>query len=415
MSKYYNGRQITKITYGNLDISKRYQMNNVVFGSNSTIPDEPELPYIELEYLNIPTGSYFDTNVKMDKEIIWELDIAPIVSGNTAYYAGSSGGSQYTRIGIYQQKWYVYNTSGPAATNGVRYKVKYTLPLKTSSVGWKMQVDNGTTYTGSTSRVSTINTTTLRSRYSTSYNGLCGKYYKMDITYDGTKVSDYIPVKRRSDNVVCFYNKIDETYLLPASGTWEAGPEVSSNPVLYTRLQYITWDNNSGFQSLVDGSSQKYKMSIEFSPSSVSGVKHLGVGKDNDYRAFGLDGSTWTLWEYNGNKTLSTAAVANQKYTVNYSWDRSASTISLNVGSETVSTSHWTWTASNHVATPFSFWGSSGGFAGKIYSIKEYLSDVLVHDLIPVKDLNGNTAFYDSVDDEYYYATEGTWVAGPNL
>lgn len=191
---------------------------------DTPVEPEPELPYEELEYLTIPVSSYFDTGVKLDKEVIWELDIAPIVSGSSTYYAGSSGGSQYTRIGINNKKWYVYNTSGPTATNGTRYYVKYTLPLKTSSVGWKLQVDNGTTYTGSTSRVSSINTTTLRSKYSNSYNGLGGNYYGMDITYGGTHIGDYIPVRRKSDNVVCFYNKIDETYLTAASGTWTAGP-----------------------------------------------------------------------------------------------------------------------------------------------------------------------------------------------
>lgn len=194
-----------------------------VDGSDSPQP-EPTIPYDELEYLTIPVSSYFDTGVKLDKEVIWELDIAPIVSGSSTYYAGSSGGSQYTRIGINNKKWYVYNASGATATNGTRYYVKFTLPLKSSTASWKVSVNNGTTTSGSTTRVTNIGTTTLRSKYSSSYNGLGGNYYGMDITYGGTKVGDYIPVRRKSDGVVCFYNKIDDTYLTSASGTWTAGP-----------------------------------------------------------------------------------------------------------------------------------------------------------------------------------------------
>lgn len=190
-------------------------------------------------------------------------------------------------------------------------------------------------------------------------------------------------------------------------------------PLPYTELQYINWVSGSGWSSDIAGNAQSYDLVIDWAPSSVSGYKGLGIGTGDDLRAFGLQNANFMLWEYNGHTQVSgVTAVANQKYSVGFSWRSNTGRLYMDVdGAREISTSHYVWTAANHVNNQFSMWGIQGNsFTGRVYGIKETVSDVLTHNWIPVRRTSDSAVcLYDTVSETFITSTTATqWTAGPD-
>ena len=191
-----------------------------------------------------------------------------------------------------------------------------------------------------------------------------------------------------------------------------------ASPLPYTELEYINWVSGSGWESDVAGNTTSYDLIIDWAPSSVSGYKALGIGTGSDLRAVGLQNANFMMWEYNGHTQVSgVTAVANTRYSIGFSWRSNTGRLYMDVdGGHEISTTHYSWTAANHVNNRFSMWGISGNsFTGKVYGITETVGDVLTHNWIPVRRTSDSAiCLYDTVSEAFITSTTATqWTAGP--
>ena len=179
--------------------------------------------YIELEYIQTSGTQYIDTGITVSHHQVQTKMQMTTLNNNTFLF-----GSNYYHIGCYSNNMVSAFYSG-----------NQEISLKTDSY---LLNENTIIFNDSQHRV-IINNETLRSDF-LDYtpnrtiqilrrNGLGGVstakvwYFKVIDNSTGELLRDMIPVKRKSDNEICMYDKISEQYFTnQGTGTFVAGPEV---------------------------------------------------------------------------------------------------------------------------------------------------------------------------------------------
>ena len=208
--------------------------------------------YTQVEYVQNATNTLVKTGVvpgtlsSMKIDLLVTASLPSGDSGSTFYIfeAREAGGSIFGIGGPQSGKKISGNaifgggvggvTSGITRTNGNQYHVVYTVADGTQT----LDVENLTTSATDTQSLSytTINSTTaelcLFGNTSADTNRIYqnNKVHYAKFWRDGVLVLDLIPVKRKSDNVVGFYNKVDGRFLTATEGSLTAGNEVVPTP-----------------------------------------------------------------------------------------------------------------------------------------------------------------------------------------
>lgn len=196
-------------------------------------PPAPVLPYIELDYIESTATQYINT--LFNPSNLTKLEISFAMYNLIAYQA---------LCGVrYSNKYmYMLNTEGTSANNKeVGYYTNYnkfnlsfsTWNVKTLYIQDKNQFSISNE-NGSDSRTFTTGTFTINNPiYLFGFNdggnveriGNTRIYY-CKIYDNGLLVRDFIPVRRKSDNEVCLYEKCNnEFYINAGTGVFTAGPE----------------------------------------------------------------------------------------------------------------------------------------------------------------------------------------------
>jgi len=213
--------------------------NNVSVSGTTLIFGEPE--YTELEYIQGTGTQYLTTNITVSNSTIVELDAgftsvplteAYLFGGKTDSTQGSGNGrcavgTEYISGSPPPYRWYI-GMGRPYAYNAVTDGTEHI--FKIDFVENKYYIDGVQGGTGDLTGESypfylfAINT-------STGALGIAeAKVYSLKIQQNGETVLDLIPVQRISDDEVCMYDKVTETYFTNVgTGSFIAGPEKGGN------------------------------------------------------------------------------------------------------------------------------------------------------------------------------------------
>ena len=210
-----------------------------------------QVEYTQVEYVQNAANTLVKTGVvpgplsSMKMEILVTASVPSGSTGGTFYIfqAREAGGSIFGIAGTQAAKSISGNalfenesgiSSSITRVNGKQYNVVYTAASGTQT----LEVENVTDSTSDTKTASytTIVSTTaelcLFGNTSADSNRIYqnNKVHYAKFWRDGVLVLDLIPVKRKSDNVVGFYNRVDGRFLTATEGSLRAGNEVVPTP-----------------------------------------------------------------------------------------------------------------------------------------------------------------------------------------
>ena len=217
----------------NTDLS----LSEDILGEDTTL-------YEKLEYIESTGTQYIDTGFlptdKTEFDFTFNKDTSNGFSTyEQAFGVRQSGGSYWINcVGLF---YYIYNARKISYYNNRGEQNQYSFNMYDTKVRF---ISNGTSATLtnlSTGTTQTIQTTEkTNANYSlyifagrTASNTVSDpskyfKIYEFKIYNDGTLVRYFIPVRRKSDNVICMYDRVTrQFYTNRGSGTFIAGPTKS--------------------------------------------------------------------------------------------------------------------------------------------------------------------------------------------
>ena len=204
--------------------------------SRQLLGNAPVLPYIELDYIYDTGSAYINTGIAPSSNT--KLEFGVVDPSTVAYWCGSltySGGSSWWAREAYavcndgSTMYIAYNNSN----SGTGDATSITTTSQIIYYHGKVTV-NGTDKFQITPYDETFQLTyplfifaqNRRGSYSKGDKGSINckiSYFK--IYEDSVLVRDLIPVKRKSDNVVCMYDKVTDQFFTNAGGgSFVAGP-----------------------------------------------------------------------------------------------------------------------------------------------------------------------------------------------
>lgn len=186
------------------------------------------LPYIPLEYIESTGTQYIDTGfiTNVAKQLTFETFIMWSNDITTRQNIGGDYGQFFgIRNGIYQIG--VTDTNIVPSTNKFDEIIaEFNMPNNNGfiDVNDVMYYFTRSTWQAIQLYLFVLN---LDYQYDSSYNAICKmRYFK--IYENHILVRDFIPVKRKSDNEICLYDRVSGTFFTNAgTGQFVAGPEVN--------------------------------------------------------------------------------------------------------------------------------------------------------------------------------------------
>lgn len=209
----------------NLPDAKINVTNGIVDGHTLILSNKPELPYVELEYIQSTGTQFINTNRLTTANTKIEITFK---NNNTSI--------EYARLfGCYnkQSLEVVTNNTSPASYYFVGYNnssILYGLDARNEFKTFSMTSNRQVEYNGQivVSGISTY-TTNMNIEIFRGFNRYGAYQLKRFIIYENDDiVSDLIPCYRKSDSVVCLYDNVTKSFLLnQGTGSFIAGPEVN--------------------------------------------------------------------------------------------------------------------------------------------------------------------------------------------
>lgn len=179
-----------------------------------------------------------------------------------------------------------------------------------------------------------------------------------------------------------------------------------SNQILqpsYTELQYIQSTGNEKITTTIPCTvNSKIYIDFENTDGATDALRMFDYGTIDPR----INNSVWGRWQiYVGSSNVT-----------DYIFGRDRANMEISQGVLKINGSQYK-TFSQTIASdrPLVLFNSHNMYSRmKLYSCKIYESDVLIHDFIPVKNINNVVCLYDKVAEVYYYNSgSGTFTAGP--
>ena len=201
--------------------------------SGSTLVFNNTLPYTELEYIESTGTQYIDTFIQGNNttkvDIRFDSSKYSASSENCVLGSRVFSGSSIFILGFYSRGWYGYGTSqgSPMLLTGGIYEVRLDkgkfYSYNTTTSEWELK----NTYTSETFTTPS-NMILFGERRGNTVSQLSSiKFYYCKIFNNDILVRDYIPVKRKSDDEICMYDKVTNQFFTnQGTGNFIAGPEI---------------------------------------------------------------------------------------------------------------------------------------------------------------------------------------------
>ena len=179
--------------------------------------------YKKLEYLQSTGTQYIDTGVKFTAGFSCDIKFNMLSTSGDIDILSSSRNDNYLLVSYLNGTPRIY-LNGASRNITMPYNTVHTVNMNYNGSTLTYTVDNTTTYTVSKSNA-TANSNLLLFARSSSYGFSKAVLYYCKIWNGDTLVKDLIPVEKASDNTICLYDLISNTFL-ENSGTGEfaAGP-----------------------------------------------------------------------------------------------------------------------------------------------------------------------------------------------
>ena len=204
------------------------------------INTEPELPYIELDYIQSNGDQWINTGytVKNNTKFVLESNINSVQGSSYTCPFGTRAGASIEGALIFARTnnsslvivdWGGTETQGNSLDS--YYDKKTTITFTKGNFKIEDEASNDYEFTFTSGVATTVypmylfNLNESNTVYPASTCGCSMKLYSFKV-YEGTElIRDFIPVKRKSDNVICLYDKVIKTfYINQGTGTFTAGP-----------------------------------------------------------------------------------------------------------------------------------------------------------------------------------------------
>lgn len=378
--------------------------------------------YTQLEYIESTGTQYINTNYYPNGNMKYELEITNSSINGVLFGAYNTtwtdGNGLYTNVGGGNKHWihYYSNTEtshwstkneeivmdkGNLTINGVRvassndktFNVNNPLYIFAGNMGGNIE---------------------QRTKYRL-------HYFKM---YDNnTLVRDFSPVKRKSDNVLGLYDKVNNVFYTNAgTGTFIAGP-IKDNITNYQKLEYI---ESTGTQYIDTKCYANIDTKIEMATMCTATTTSKDIytqilGGRNEYHAssaiqiaFNTSTANAVAIDYGTGGINNAPSIPKmQKFTIQVA--------NNNIYIDNVK---YQQRGTFSGVSQYSLWlfdDNDGGkhesyYVGRVYYCKIYNNNTLIKDFIPVKRKNDNViGLFDIVNNRFYTNLgTGSFIAGPN-
>ena len=217
---------VTKKFYANLG-------TGVFVAGPDVIGDDT--PYIELGYIESTGTQYIETNYTPNNNTQVQITVSDVKSVN-----GIPNAVLFSASSDWDYRIYALTYQNASGVNGFRWMLPgdivfgsgtqanvNTIKVYRGSVWF-----NGSTISTGTSTYNAGHLATLHICGENRYDDLGNQHnqyktHSFKIWENNSLLMDFIPVKRKSDNVICMYDTISETFFTNAgSGDFIAGPEI---------------------------------------------------------------------------------------------------------------------------------------------------------------------------------------------
>ena len=421
--------------------------NNVVLVKGA-LQDLELNKYEELEYITANGTQWIDTGILAASDIKAEVKFKPTNTTDTQCVLGGRTSSSSSSFSIFstitsgEKPRFDFNSNGIVSTSTVSKTgnvFNWNVIIKdgvNNILNGEVQPSNTTaTFTSSYNMyLFTVNTSNTVSTYP--FNGSIA-YCK--IWKAGKIVRNFIPVKRKSDNVVCMYDTITcQFFENIGTGTFTAGPSIL--PYEYTQLEYLQGDGTTTYIDTGVYSSNLTKTVVEVKASSTNSALPVF----GDFQAVNNEvGASNTLYYVSGTAgfyvtdkggTITGTTESNKTKIGNYDTSNFHNITTdlknrkaIFDGTETALVNTTTWTSSRtqilfarrSAYTSQNPEGLINLFSAcQIKSCKIYENDVLVRDFVPARSKYSNeVGMYDRVSKKLFTNANdtGTFVEGPVL
>lgn len=382
-------------------------------------------PYIELEYLQTDGNQYIDTGLQFSNNDMIFAGAATWISkynNNDGFLWCANGNNRYGRGDLYfnssasKLDLFYGNNSSVSINKQINFNTKVVFNVNINNAGAKCCINNSMydlTYSNGT--YSQSNILLFKHSVNGSFN-FVGKFYYLKIYSNGVLVKDFIPVKRKSDNVICLYDKVSKTFFTNSgTGSFAEGQELA-----YKELKYI---QSTGTQHIdtgivfTKGFRTKLKINVTATSNNVyiAGSMHV---VSNTYKRSYIGQYQSKLMLGMDSDNVSNVALTTGEHIID------ASTVSGNgffvYDNNTIASSNATYEFSDQLSA-YLFWFHSENsypkLSAKLYYAQFYNEDgVLVRDFIPViKNSNLEVCLFDKISREFF-VNQGTgkFIAGKN-
>jgi hypothetical protein len=211
--------------------------NSYVSVSGTTLTFEPE--HIELEYIQSTGTQYILTSLLISGgyKIVADILMTSGVTGENSFFgwkdysdSPQEGMECYFNSG--KPSAWIRSTSTVTLGNATAYYNQLIhYELEETSSGTTLTLNNSTTYSSSVKLSRASNTPAMIFAYNSEGTAdylFKGKLYSLKIYQNNVLVADYVPCRLNKYNIVCLYDKVNNTYLFnQGSGSFTAGPVVS--------------------------------------------------------------------------------------------------------------------------------------------------------------------------------------------
>lgn len=194
-------------------------------GNTLVLSGAPDLPYIPLEYIQSTGTQWLDTNYM--PVIGDELELRNVTTENMNGTVFSAGTGDYQLILIlFKEELHDVGYFKYFSTGGAE---QFYEPFLTNG---NIKVYNNSLYYNDTLKATSssaggVDTSLKLFIRANGNNPLSMKLSRFIITNGGVTKRDFISVKRKSDNEICMYDKITETFFTnQGTGSFIAGPEI---------------------------------------------------------------------------------------------------------------------------------------------------------------------------------------------
>lgn len=298
------GEGETSTIYVDYKKSDRNTTENIELTENGTDTEE-ETDYIKIEYIQSTGTQYIDTGINPDDTTVVQAKFIYTNYGGGDFIGSGSDDGDYSSFRFFRYGSYTYLDYGNGNSNRIStsFITSTTDPYEIEYGNrYLKNLENDNIVMSDSSVSFTQKQRTIHINSTNDY----GIIYYVKIYKNNTLVRDLIPVKRKSDLVICMYDRVNNEFLENAgTDTFIAGPILHSNYLCKSSDNNInawnafnknneSWINDTQVPSGLDPIWIKYYTPTAVKPTSFTIINDDSYNNmKNGYIEGSIDDETW--------------------------------------------------------------------------------------------------------------------------